>query len=99
MSFIRQAEASGTIHGVRICRRALSISHLLFADDSFLFFRAIEAEAQAMKNILHHDTRSHLTTMLGVVQSLGTGKYLGLPSMVGRNRKAKFQLYQGSDLA
>lgn len=37
-----------------------------------------------------------LADTLGVQQVLGTGKYLGVPSMIGRNRKAtsKFIKYR-----
>jgi hypothetical protein len=49
---IKQAEARGEIHGVKICRNAPIVSHLLFADDCFLFFTASNAEAEVMKNIL-----------------------------------------------
>lgn len=35
-----------------ICRRTPVISHLLFADDGFLFMRAKESEFLAMKDIL-----------------------------------------------
>lgn len=38
-SLLRQAKLAGRIHGVRICRGAPPISHLLFANDSFLFFQ------------------------------------------------------------
>jgi len=34
---IKNHESQGTLHGSRICRTAPSISHLLFADDSFIF--------------------------------------------------------------
>lgn len=43
---------SGDLHGIRICNDAYVISHLLFADDCFLFFKVEEREAQIMKNIL-----------------------------------------------
>jgi len=46
------AKAKGVIHGVKISRNAHTISHLLFADDSFLFFRVSPNEAFKMKNIL-----------------------------------------------
>ena len=36
-SMIRRNEASGLIHGCTIARGAPSISHLLFADDCYLF--------------------------------------------------------------
>ena len=39
-SRIIEAESRGFIQGCRICRGAPSISHLLFVDDNFLFFRA-----------------------------------------------------------
>jgi hypothetical protein len=51
-ALIRQAEARGDIHSVKICQNAPIVSHLLFADDCFLFFRANIAEAEVMKNIL-----------------------------------------------
>lgn len=90
------------------------ISHLLFADDSFLFFRANDNETTTVKRILQTyeeasgqeinysksevyfsrnvgDTIQHsLVAALGVCVALGTGKYLGLPSMVGRGKKAIF---------
>lgn len=34
--------------------------------------------------------RNNLATILGVQTVLGTGKYLGLPSMIGRNRNSTF---------
>lgn len=51
-TLLSPAEASGNIHGSRVCREGPSISHLLFADDSFLFFKAIEREHLFIKDIL-----------------------------------------------
>ncbi|GAU10142.1 hypothetical protein TSUD_420060, partial [Trifolium subterraneum] len=113
-ALIRHAESSGDIHGVKICRNAPIISHLLFADDCFLFFRANINEAVAMKNILAtYEAASgqainfqkseifcsrnvlqvdqhNISTTLGVQAVLGTGKYLGLPSLIGRSKKSTF---------
>jgi hypothetical protein len=113
-SLIRQFENRGDIHGVKICRTAPIVSHLLFADDCFLFFRAAENEAMTMKHILatyevasgqsinllkselfcsrnvQTPLQNSIANILGVQQVLGTGKYLGLPSMIGRSRKATF---------
>lgn len=99
---------------MKICNNALIVSHLLFADDCFLFFRAEPSEALAMKNILEvyesasgqainyqkseiffsrnvSQTNQHnITNILQVQVVLGTDKYLGLPSMIGRSRKATF---------
>lgn len=44
--------AEETIHGVKVSSSAPVISHLLFADDSFLFFRANHLETEAVKSIL-----------------------------------------------
>lgn len=42
----------GLIHGCRIAIGAPYISHLPFTNDCYLFFRANETKADAMKNIL-----------------------------------------------
>ena len=113
-SLIRDAETRGILTGTKVCRQAPSVSHLLFADDCFLFFEATEEHAHVMKDILStyerasgqaislpkseiycsrnvpDDLKHNITTTLGVQVVLGTGKYLGLPSMIGRDRKATF---------
>jgi hypothetical protein len=113
-ALLKQAESNGSLHGIKVCRRAPSISHLLFADDSFLFFRANENETHMLKGILDiyanasgqlinmqkseiyfsrnvsHDLKNNLSQILQVTECLGTGKYLGLPSMIGRSKKSIF---------
>jgi len=39
-ALLRKAQARGEINGVKICNNSPIISHLLFADDCFLFLRA-----------------------------------------------------------
>ncbi|KAM1809552.1 hypothetical protein ACFX12_026443 [Malus domestica] len=49
---LRNAEERGLNKGVEICKNAPSISHLLFADDSFLFARGTLDECQNIKSVL-----------------------------------------------
>ncbi|KAH9792028.1 putative reverse transcriptase/RNA-dependent DNA polymerase [Citrus sinensis] len=51
-SLIAKYEKAGLIHGVQVARKAPVISHLLFADDCFLFFRANQMEANLIKQVL-----------------------------------------------
>ena len=39
-TLLKHNEGLGDIDGLKVCRRAPSVSHLLFADDSLLFFKA-----------------------------------------------------------
>ena len=51
-SLIRKQENVGLIRGVKVARGAPMVSHLLFANDAFLFFRASQQEARVVKSIL-----------------------------------------------
>lgn len=51
-SIIRRNEAAGLLHGYSIARGAPTISHLLFADDCYFFFKATRSEAGTIKRIL-----------------------------------------------
>ncbi|XP_019163176.1 PREDICTED: uncharacterized protein LOC109159529 [Ipomoea nil] len=108
------SQAKGLLHGCRVARGAPSISHLFFADDSLLFFKANLQEALEVKKCLGIyesfsgqavnfqkssitfsrntvvEDRDLVADALGVGQADDFGKYLGLPSVVGRNRKAVF---------
>jgi hypothetical protein len=111
---IKKYEGRGDIHGVKVCRGPPSLSHLLFADDCFLFFMADIREENCMKSILNdyekasgqavnyaksevyfsrntpHNIKEQVSNILGVHEVLGTGRYLGMSSMIGRNKKAVF---------
>ena len=49
---LNDASASGAIQHFQLNRHALGISHLLFADDSLLFFKGSLEQALAIKHIL-----------------------------------------------
>ena len=51
-SLIRMKEREGLLHGVTIARGAPTVSHIFFADDSFIFFRANVNEAASIKELL-----------------------------------------------
>lgn len=90
----------------------LGISHMLFADDSYLFCKASENEALGMVDLLQiyeeasgqrvnadkssiffstnvsQGTRSSICRILQMNEADGNSKYLGLPSLVGRNKSS-----------
>ena len=51
-SLLAKAEMENRIHGMSICRRAPSITHLLFADDSLLFCQSKQEEVQVIMDTL-----------------------------------------------
>lgn len=51
-NMLDNAAEEGRIHGCRVSPNAPEITHLLFADDSFLFFKATTEEALHIKGIL-----------------------------------------------
>lgn len=109
-----KAASEGVIHGLQISPLAPTITHLLFADDNFLFFRANCVETMVVKTLLNdyeslsgqsvnfqksgiffssnvrQDKRTELSEILGVSNNLQDGKYLGLPSLVGRSKRKVF---------
>ncbi|XP_074352094.1 uncharacterized protein LOC141691256 [Apium graveolens] len=52
-AIIHRNEEAGLLHDCSIVRGAPTISHLLFADDCYFFFRAKGAEENVMKRILN----------------------------------------------
>jgi hypothetical protein len=106
--------AKGDLHGLKICRGAHLVSHLLFDDDCSLFCRSTLDETEHLMKILKTYERASgqeinlsksevffsrnislaaqedLSNIMGVRHVLGTGKYLGLPSMIGRKKRDIF---------
>lgn len=51
-SLISHEEEAGNIQGVKVCRNAPSVSHLLFADDSLIIMRANSSNATSLYQAL-----------------------------------------------
>ncbi|XP_048491644.1 uncharacterized protein LOC125492933 [Beta vulgaris subsp. vulgaris] len=51
-NLLSKAANEGLIHGARVCRSALRVSHLFFADDSILFTRVTLQECFVVTDIL-----------------------------------------------
>ncbi|XP_019183645.1 PREDICTED: uncharacterized protein LOC109178466 [Ipomoea nil] len=111
---LQYEQLAGSIHGCRVARGAPPVSHLFFADDSLLFFKANIQETGVIRQCLERYEKlsgqvvnynksnicfsrntqeadwMQIADCLGVVQAPNFGKYLGLPSFVGRNNRAVF---------
>ena len=85
-SLLTRAEMEGRITGVSICRRAPTISNLLFADDSLFFCQTVHREVEEITKILqvyagasgqaiNMDKLSDLSTLVAIPQN-----YRGLRS-------------------
>ena len=51
-SLIRKVVESQSLHGILSCTNRVCISHLLFADDSFIFCQATMEECHHLMNLL-----------------------------------------------
>ena len=51
-SLLAHEQEMGELEGVRVCRNAPSISHLLFADDSLILMKADTHNADTLKRVL-----------------------------------------------
>lgn len=105
-ALFKQTELRGEIHG----RRSLSVSHFLFADNSFFFFRANDRECLKVKHIFDSYERASdqainlqklgiffssntpsnrkqvIMDTLSIHTPLNHNKYLGLRSLIGKNK-------------
>uniref|UniRef100_A0A803PRW0 Reverse transcriptase domain-containing protein n=1 Tax=Cannabis sativa TaxID=3483 RepID=A0A803PRW0_CANSA len=52
-AILKKYEQRGWIHGCKVANGAPRISHMLFADDSYLYCKATEDEASRIKEVLH----------------------------------------------
>lgn len=81
-SMIRRHEEVGLLHGCSIARGAPPVSHLLFADDSYFFFRATRSEAQIMKSMLLRYER-----LSGQAINFGKSNVVFSPNTTSMNRR------------
>ncbi|XP_030502725.2 uncharacterized protein LOC115717895 [Cannabis sativa] len=111
-SLIRSFESSRWLTGCKVARSAPTISHLLFADDSYIYCQATDEEASRVLSLLrffedasgqkvnlHKSsaffssntssvTRSRICNSMRIQEAGVDSTYLGLPSIVGRNKNA-----------
>ncbi|KAM6545103.1 hypothetical protein CsatB_025839 [Cannabis sativa] len=111
-SLIRHYETTRLITGCKVARSAPTISHLLFADDSYVYCQASEEEASHVLQLLHTfeqasgqkvnlhkssaffssntrtTSRNRICTLMQIQEAGNDSMYLGLPSIVGRNKNA-----------
>ncbi|XP_060963958.1 uncharacterized protein LOC115723947 [Cannabis sativa] len=111
-SLIRSYESSRWLTGCKVARSAPTISHLLFADDSYIYCQATDEEANHVLSLLrffedasgqkvnlHKSsaffssntstvTRSRICSLMRIQEVGVDSMYLGLPSIVGRNKNA-----------
>ena len=57
-ALLKEGEMKGDLTPLKVCRRAPGISHLLFADDTLLFFKAVEEQATKVCEVLHSYERA-----------------------------------------
>jgi hypothetical protein len=53
LCLLKSKNQSSTLNGIKVVPSALTVSHLLFADDSLLFFRADGKSAREVKEVLN----------------------------------------------
>ncbi|XP_070665131.1 uncharacterized protein [Malus domestica] len=80
-------ERVGCIRGMFVTASAKPISHVFFMDDSVLFCRALESEAQ-------NGLKAHLSQVLGIGHQEGFGKYLGIQSDFRASKRKVFEEVQ-----
>ncbi|XP_058179975.1 uncharacterized protein LOC131298506 [Rhododendron vialii] len=103
---LRHVESRGAIQGLRICRGAPSISHLLFADDTLVFCKAKEGSCKLLETFwiiigsknTGADLKRALSSNLAIPVRADLGKYLGLLAEVDKS-KTEIQLYKAKSAA
>ncbi|KAL6140822.1 hypothetical protein ACLB2K_059115 [Fragaria x ananassa] len=84
-ALVQRMHDNSSLVGIKVCKRAPILHHLLFADDSFLFAQATLASCYQIKHLL-----DVYATASGLELVSHHDKYLGLPTLVGRSKKNTF---------
>ena len=113
-SLIKKSVEDGVLEGIAVYHRGPKLSHLFFADDSLIFYKATILECDSLQRIfqvyenasgqqLNHaktslffstytswEVREEIEERFGAQVIKQHEKYSGLPSLMGRNKKASF---------
>ncbi|KAL8090281.1 hypothetical protein AgCh_039666 [Apium graveolens] len=72
-ALLNHYESRNWIHGIKVCRHAPAISHMLFADDSYMYCKANTEEAGRVMELLRHNKYLGLPNLLGQKKSVLLG--------------------------
>lgn len=86
-SLLKRYEAKQWLHGVRICRKAPTITHMLFADDSYFFCQADTNEASKVLEVLRIYEKA-----LGQQLNKGKSSVFFSSNVIHYNRQLVFQM-------
>ncbi|XP_042983262.1 uncharacterized protein LOC122312666 [Carya illinoinensis] len=96
-SLLNAAGVRKDVSGLKNCRNAPNINHLLFTDDSVIFCKADVEENKREKtstvfsNNVSHELQQEIRSLWGNGDIQQYEKYLGLPQIVGRSKTRAFQ--------
>lgn len=101
-ALLKRAEEQGRIHGAKVTKSAPSVSHLFFADDTFLFTRATGEEADKIKELIHQyetasgqrinleKTEITVSSNISMGKNEELGERLGVKTVHQHTKKAVF---------
>ncbi|XP_060961018.1 uncharacterized protein LOC133031516 [Cannabis sativa] len=87
-SLLNLFEQRRWLTGCKVARSAPRVSHMLFADDSYVYCKANVSEATHVMHLLQIYEQASGQQLMGMVEAGDDSFYLGLPCILGRNKKA-----------
>lgn len=93
LGLLNHGMSSQTFSGLKINRHCPMISHLFFAANSILFFKATSSDCKTIRDILDLYSRASEQTIkniLGVSIGCSLGNYLSFPSQNNINKNIMF---------